>query len=486
MRSFYAACDLGVESGRVMLGTLHDGALTMSEVRCFPNLPIQEKGTLQWNIPQLYQEMLAGLADIGTYEEAIQSVSCDSWGGDYLLFDANSGLITPSFHHADPRLQEGRERVLSRVPLETIYEETGVQHAPGSTLFQLGAEKGRRLSRAAHLLPVADAFNYLLGGVPRAEVSLASTTQLWNPVTGNWSQRLLEVVDLPPALLPPVVPSGTVLAPLRGEIVQKTALEDARVVSSCSHDTAAALLGLPVGEQESWAFLKLGSWAVMGTEISGPIINDASRQLNFTNEAGCGGTFRFSKQTMGLWILEECRRYWKQHDREIDDDLLTHLAGSAPAFESLINPNDPRFLTPGDMPLKIQAYCRETSQLAPRKPGPIIRCVLESVALLHRKTLSELEQVTRRRIECLYLLGASTNPLLNHFTANAIQRPVIVAPADTTAIGNVLGQALALGHISSLGEARQVVRNGLKLQKLIPYATAWDAAYARLAQLISA
>ena len=145
--------------------------------------------------------------------------------------------------------------------------------------------------------------------------------------------------------------------------------------------------------------------------------------MNFTNEAGYGGTFRFSKQTVGLWILEECRRYWKQHDREIDDDLLTHLAGSAPAFESLINPNDPRFLTPGDMPLKIQAYCRETRQLAPRKPGPIIRCVLESVALLHRKTLSELEQVTGRRIECLYLLGASTNPLLNHFTANAIQQP---------------------------------------------------------------
>jgi len=166
--------------------------------------------------------------------------------------------------------------------------------------------------------------------------------------------------------------------------------------------------------------------------------------------------------------------------------LLTHLAGSAPAFESFINPNDPRFLTPGDMPLKIQSYCRATSQLVPRKPGPIIRCVLESVALLHRKTLSELEQVTGRKVDCLYLLGASANPLLNHFTANAVQRPVIVAPADATPVGNVLGQALALGHIQSLGEAREVLRNGLKLQKLIPYAVTWDAAYARLSQLISA
>jgi rhamnulokinase len=485
MRSFYVACDLGVESGRVMLGALNDGTLTMSEVRQFPNRPVQDKTGLQWNIPQLYQDVVAGLSEIGTYEETVDSISCTSWAGDYLLFDANSGLITPTFHHADPRLQEGRDRVLTRVPLEAIYDETGVQHAPGSTLFQLGAEKARRLSKAAHLLPVADAFNYLLAGVPRAEISMASTTQLWNPVTGDWSRRLLDAVDLPPSLLPPLVPSGTPLGPLLPEIAQRTSLEDTQVVSSCSHEMAAALLGLPVAFGENWAFLRVGSWAMMGTEITEPIINETSRHLNFTNEIGYGGLVRFSKQTAGLWILEECRRFWKQQDREIDDDLLTHLAGSAPAFEALINPNDPRFLTPGDMPLKIQAYCRDTKQRMPRKPGPIIRCVLESVALLHRKTLSEIEHVTGRKVDCLYLMGSSTNPLLNHFTANAVQRPVIVAPSDIAPVGNVIGQALALGHIQSLAEAREIVRSGLKLQKLIPYAVTWDAAYARLSQLLS-
>ena len=486
MRSFYAACDLGVESGRVMLGTLYEGVLSMSEVRRFPNLPIHERTGLQWNIPQLYQEIMAGLQDIGAYEEAVESISCDSWAGDYLLFDADGNLITPTFHHADPRLQVGRERVLSRVPLETIYQETGVPHAPGSTLFQLGAEKSRRLSRAAHLLPVADAFNYLLTGVPRAEISLASTTQLWNPATGSWSHRLVNALELPPTLLPPLVPAGTQLGVLRPAIAQKTALQDTRVVSTCSHEAAASLLGLPVASEENWAFLRMGSWAVMGAEIPEPVISEASRRLNFSNEVSYGGAIRLSKQTVGLWILEECRRFWKQQEREIDDDLLTHLAGSAPAFESLINPNDARFLTPGDMPLKIQAYCRETNQLVPRKPGPIIRCVLESIALLHRKTLSELEQLTRRKITCLYLLGASANALLNHFTTNAVQRPVIVAPADATAVGNVLGQALALGHIRSLAEAREVVRNSFKLQKLLPHAAAWDAAYARLSQLLRA
>jgi rhamnulokinase len=372
------------------------------------------------------------------------------------------------------------------VPLEAIYQETGVQHAPGSTLYQLGAEKSRRLTKAAHLLPVADAFNFLLGGVPRTEISMASTTQLWNPVTGEWSQRLLEAVQLPPALLPPLVPSGTPLAPLLPEIAKKASLEDTRVVSSCSHELAATLLGLPVAFGESWAFLRLGSSAIMGTQIAEPIISYDGRQLDFTNEIGYGGSVRFSKKTAGLWILEECRRFWKEQDREIDDDLLTHLAGSAPAFEALINPNEPRFLVPGDMPLKIQAYCRETEQRVPRKPGPIIRCVLESVALLYRKSLTELEQMTGRKIACLYLLGSSNNPLLNHFIANAVQRSVVVAPPDVTPVGNVLGQALALGHIPALPEAREILRNGMKLQKLTPYAVTWDAAYARLSELISA
>jgi rhamnulokinase len=484
MRSFYAACDLGVESGRVMLGTLHQGELTMSEVRRFPNVPVQEKGSLQWDIPQLYHEILAGLCDIGTYEEAVESVSCNSWAADYLLFDSAGALIAPTYHHHDPRTLDGMQKVLSKVPRETIYHETGVQPMPVSTLFQLGMEKSRRLNRAALLLPVADAFNYLLAGVPRVEMSLASVTELYNPVTQAWSSRLLKALDLPPRLLPPLVPAGTPLGPLRPEIARNTGLDDTRVVASCSHETAAALVGLSSGNGEDWAYLRLGTWAVMGTEQAKPLVTDASRQSKFSNETGYGGTIRFSKQTVGLWILEECRRFWKERDREIDDDLLTHLAGSAPPFESLINLADPRFLAPGDMPLKIQAFCRETSQPVPRKPGPIIRCVLESLALLYHKTLGEIETFTGGKIARLYLIGGSRHALFNHFIANAVQRPVVVAPADATAIGNVLVQALALGHLESLEQAREVVRNSFKLETIIPHAAAWNAAYARLAQLL--
>ena len=469
-----------------MLGTLNQGALTISEVRRFQNLPIQDKDSLQWDIPHLYQETLAGLRAIGTYEEAVDGISCDSWAADYLLFEADSSLITPTYHHRDPRTNEGMQKVFSIVPKETLYQETGVCPTPANTLFQLGAEKGRRLSRAQHLLPVADAFNYLLAGVPRVEQSLASTTQLYNPITQNWSDRLLNALELPPKLFPPLVSAGTELGPLRPEIAKINGLEDARVVASCSHETAAALAGLPVRAGESWAYLRLGSSGSMGTEIAEPIITDASRELSFSNETGYGGAIHFSKQTVGLWILDECRRFWKEKDREIDDSLLTHLAGSAPPFDSLINPADPQFLTPGDMPLKIQAFCRETRQPVPRKPGPIIRCVLESLALHCRKTLHEIEDLTGCQVARLYLLNGSANDLLNHFTANAVQRPLVVAPADTTAIGNVIVQALALGHLESLEQAREIVRNSFKTETLLPYATAWDTAYDRLTQLCAA
>jgi rhamnulokinase len=483
MSNFYVACDLNAEIGRVVLGILSQGSLTVSEVRRFQNLPIRDKDSLQWNIPQLYEETLTGLRAVGTYEEAIDGVSCDSWAADYLLFASDSSLITPTYHHADPRSRQGMQKVLSKVPRESIYEETGVWPMPANTLFQLGAERPRRLSRAAHLLTVADAFNFLLAGVPRFEMSQASTTQLYNPITHTWSDRLLSSLGLPPKLFPPLVPAGTELGALRPDIAKSTGLEDAKVVASCSHATAAALMGLPISPGECWAYLQMGSWTVMGTELVNPIITDGSRASNFTNEAGFGGSIRFSKQTVGLWILEECRRFWKEKDREIDEGLLTHMAGSSPPFESLIDPTDPRFLEPGDMPLKIQAFCRETRQPVPRKPGPITRCIMESLALQYRQTLQEIEELTGRQIARLYLLGGSANELLKHFIANAVRLPLVVAPADAAVTGNVIVQALALGHLQSLEQGREVVRNSVKAETLIPYAAAWDTAYDRLMHL---
>ena len=337
----------------------------MSEVRAFPNVPVQEKDSLCWNIPQMYQEILDALRSVGTYDEPVDSISCTSWAGDYLLFDTGGSLITPVFHHADPRTAAGKKQILSHISPEALYDETGVQPTATTSLFQMAVDK--RLKRAAHFLPMADGFNFLLGGVPRIEVSQASHTQLYNPVTNAWSQQLLVLVRVSPKVLPEVVSAGTELGPLRADVAKETRLEDARVIASCSHEIAAAMAGLPLHEGEDYAFLRPGNSSLLGTQLNCAMVTQAAREMGFTNEIGYQGTVCVHKQTLGLSILEECQKSWKQTDREIDADLLSHLAGSATPFESLIDPNDPRFLTPGDMPQKIQAFCKETGQAVPRR-----------------------------------------------------------------------------------------------------------------------
>ena len=485
MTTNYVACDLGAESGRVIEGTLNKGKLLLSELHRFPNQPIQDKTSLYWDIPKLFQETLIGLRKVAQREDPVAGVSCDSWGVDYMLFEADGSLITPTYHYRDPRSQAGMKEALAKVPWETIYAETGIQKMPINTLFQLVSEKSKRIGRAHQLLSVADGFNYLLCGAGKCEVSMASTTQLYNPVEKNWSDKLIHGLRLPRQLFPSIVPSGTVLGPLRSEIAQQTGLEDVQVIASCSHDTAAAVAGLPASG-ENWAFLSSGTWSLMGVELREPIINDLSRDLNFTNEIGYGNTVRLLKNIAGLWIVQECRRQWAEKEQDLDYDVMTHLAASAPPFESLINPTDPRFLEPGDMPARIQAYCKETGQTVPRKPGPIIRCVLESLALLYRKTLREIESITGRKVDCLHIVGGGTkNTLLNHFTANALQIPVVIGPAEATAAGNVLVQAMALGHVSSLGEARKIVRDSFNTENIQPHAAAWSAAFERLEKLFS-
>jgi len=484
MENLYVACDLGTEAGRVMLGTLFNGKLALSEIRRFHNSPLREKKSIQWDIPQLYQETLDGLRAVGAEDVRVDSVSCNSWAGDYLLFDRDGSLLTPTYHHADPRSGTGMTEIFSKIPWETVYEETGVQKGHLRTLAQFGAEKSRRLNRGSRFMPVADGFNFLLAGVPRAEMSLASATQLFNPVTKTWSDRLRHELRLPAELFPKLVPAGTELGVLRETIATATKLDGARVVASCSNELAAALAGLPVAEGEDWAFMRLGARSLMGVELTEPIINQRARELGFTNEISYGGAILFYKNATGLEMLNECRRYWAQTDRDLEDHVLMHLATSADPFEALINPEDPRFAAPDEMPLKIQAFCRETAQLVPRKTGDIIRCLLESLALRYRKTLQEIEQLSGRRFKRLYLLDESKNTLLNHFIAAALKIPVVIVPPDATPMGNVVVQSLTLGHIQSLPEARAIVRNSVKTDTIVTHATAWDAAFSRFMRIV--
>lgn len=480
MDHLYVACELGAEHGRVVLGTLRQGRLLLSEIHRFPNRPLEDKTARSWDIPYVYAEILKGLREIGTYEESIHSVSCHSWGGDYMLFDADGSLNLPVDRHSDSKHAAGLQEILTQVPWESIYDETGVALGPENTLFQLVNEKSRRLNNASQLLPIADAFNYLLSGVACVELSAAGTTQLFNPLTQSWSQRLLTAARLPEKLFPAIVPAGTPLAVLHPSIAGEVKMEDAQVFATCSHEAAAALAGLPIDPEESWAFMRPGSRTLMGTELGEPFISDATRESYFSNQIGQAGAVGFHKQIMGLWVLEECERFWKAQDREIDRTMLIHFAGESTAFESWVDLNDPRFLTPGDMPLKIQAYCRETNQPVPRKPGPIARCILESLALLHRDTLREIEFFSGRKISRLYVFDGPEIGLLHHFTANALQIPLVLVPPGSAAAGNIMVQALAQGHVKSVAEAREVLRNSTKTKTISPHSKIWAEACARL------
>jgi rhamnulokinase len=444
--------------------------------------PVHDKDALQWAIPQLCQEILAALRGIAGHEEPVESISCHSWAAGCLLFAADGSLITPAYHHWDTeRAQRGAAATNAEISAEALYAETGVQEPNGTTLVQLAAESSRRLEHTAHFLPVADAFNYLLAGLARSELSLASLTQLYNPVKRAWSAQILSALNLPARIFPRVVASGAELGRLKPEIIKETGLNETRVVAACSSDIASALAGLPSKDDEVWAFARLGATTLIGAETAEPILTDAARQLGFTNQIGCGGAFLFHKATAGLWVLDECKRFWKERDRELDDSVLRHLTISAPALESIVDFNDPRFSAPGDMPLKIQEYCKETNQEIPRKPGPVIRCVLESLALQARGALLETACLSGRQFNRLYLMGGQIDPLLTHFTANALQVPAVVLLPEAAAIGNVVIQALALGHLRSFAEAREIVRQSFRTETITPRTNVWDAAHERLA-----
>jgi rhamnulokinase len=468
MNQFHLAIDLGAESGRLMLGTFADGKVSLEELHRFPNTPLRVGDSLHWNIEALFAEVKVGLRKAAALKVLFSSISTDSWGLDYVLFDARGEIISPTFHYRDPRTARGVERVRGLVPWPEVFDETGLQFMPINTIYQLAAETPERLRTLKQLLPVADAFNFQLCGVARAEESLASTTQLYNPHTRDWSARLLNALELARGIFPPIVPSGTVLGPLKTELARELDLSPMPVIAGCSHDTGAAVAAVPA-YGEDWAYLSSGTWSLLGAELSSPLLTEQCREFNFTNEIGYGGSVRLLKNIVGLWIVQECRREWARAGTDYDYATLMKLAAEASPFMALIDPDDPRFLAPGEMPEKIAAYCRETDQLVPPTPGDIIRCVLESLAQLYARTFTKLETLTGRKFTRLHIVGGgSRNELLNQFTANALGVPVLAGPVEATALGNVLVQAIALGHVPSLAAARKLVADSFPLARYEP------------------
>lgn len=484
--SSYLAVDLGAESGRVMCGTLADGSLRLEEIHRFANVPIKDGNSIYWNVPALLDGIHTGLKLAGERGIQVTSISCDSWGLDCVLLDETGELIEPVFHYRDPRTAAGVKKVRARMPWEEVFAETGIQFMPINALYHLAMETPERLSRTRHIVTIGDAFNYFLCGELRAETSMASTTQLYNPTTRSWSGKVLEAIDLTPEKFPELVDPGTQLAVLKPDLAEFTGLGDVKVVSVCTHDTGSAVAAVPAIGDDGWAYLSSGTWSLMGVEIREPLIIDECRELNFTNEIGYGGTVRLLKNIIGLWLVQECRRTWEEAGQTYDYSQLTELAEATEPFRSLINPDDERFMAPANMPETIAAYCQETGQPAPESPGQFVRCCLESLALLYGRTKARVESLTDQGINRLHIVGGgSRNELLNQFTANACGIPVIAGPVEATAIGNVLVQAITDGSITDLEAGRKMVAAAFDVKTYQPAdASKWETASTRFTTLL--
>jgi len=490
--SHYLAIDLGAESGRVMLGTLWDGRLTLEELHRFANKAVVVNGSRRWDFLHLYAEIVEGLRKAGALGLPIRSLSTDSWGVDYAFMKGREPFLSTPYQYRDERTEGAYEKM--PVTRQEIYKATGIQFMTFNTICQLHTDLLDRpeiVRFADGFLLLADLVNHLLGGEAVAEASLASTTQLYDPVRHAWAGELIARLGLPPSIFPKVVPSGTSLGKLTPELQLETGLGPVEITATCSHDTGAAVAAVPASDDAGWAYLSSGTWSLLGVESPQPVLTEKAHSLNFTNEVGHGGTIRLLKNVAGLWILQECMRFWRESGREQNYADLVGLAGAVPPLASLINPTDPRFLrsggtaASGGMPSRIAEYCQENGQPVPETPGAIARCILESLSLLYRKSIAELEQLTGEKINRLHIVGGGTrNELLNQCAANATGLRVITGPVEATAAGNILIQALAGGAVASLKEARSIVARSFPQNTYEPQEPAvWEAAYGRFTAL---
>ncbi|HNT78843.1 MAG TPA: rhamnulokinase [Anaerolineae bacterium] len=480
----FLAVDLGAESGRVVAGQFDGQRIGLEEVHRFPNGPVAVQGHLHWDVLRLWADIKAGLAKAAqTYGDRVAGIGLDTWGVDFGLLDAHDELLGNPYHYRDRRTDGIMERAFQIVPRAEIFERTGIQFIQLNSLYQLLAmaeAQSPQLAAAQTFLMMPDLFNFWLTGRKVNEFSEATTSQCYDPRAGTWAYGLLEKLGIPTRLFGEIVPPGTVLGTLLPALAAETGLPEVPVIAPATHDTGSAVAAVPMDPANA-LYLSSGTWSLMGVESQVPIINAAMLAYNLTNEGGVDGTFRLLKNIMGLWLVQECRREWQRAGATYDYAALTQMAADAPAFGPLVYPGNDRFLAPGDMTPRIQAFCRETGQAAPETKGAILRCALESLALEYRWVAEKLDELTGKRLATIHIIGGgSQNELLNQFAADATGRAVVAGPVEATALGNILVQAIALGHIGSIAEGRQVIPRSFALKTFEPRdMAAWDAAYQR-------
>ena len=525
-KKYFFAVDLGATSGRTIIGSMADGRLEQEEITRFPNNLIETGGHFYWDIYALYFEMIRGLKEVARRGITLTSIGIDTWGVDFVFIGKDGAILRNPMAYRDPHTFGRMEEYLQNVvPQREVYDITGIQFMNFNSLFQLYAMQQNdnvAMQMAEKVLFVPDALSWMLTGEAVCEYTIASTSQMLDPRTGDLSEKLIESVGMKRCQFGRMVQPGTQIGVLTEEVQKMTGLGAVPVIAVAGHDTGAAVAAVPA-KNEQFAYLSSGTWSLMGIETKEAIINDRSYELNFTNEGGIEGTTRFLKNICGMWLYERCRKEWISRGERLEVrgesiplSEVSHpeLQGSAmqvEAFRSIINPDDKAFANPSSMIEAIQTYCRETGQAVPETPAEICRCIFDSLALRYRQVFGWLkefknEELSSQRhtlkerikneefpngqetagINVLHIIGGgSLNKYLNQFTADACGVEVLAGPQECTAIGNIMLQAKAMGLVKDIWEMRAIIANSVDM---VPYhpsgdKAAWDKAYEKFLEV---
>ena len=487
----FIAIDLGAGSGRVIAARTDLETLELEEIHRFDNPGTDLPSGSHWNVIGLHRDILAGLRLAATrFGDEIAAIGIDTWGCDHALLDERGHLLGLPHQYRDPRHEGMPARMHALMPEAEIYAHTGITTNFYNSSLHLLAEKVRQspaLEAARHLLFIPDLLSYWLCGRMAVERTVASTSQLIDPATGDWAWPVIDALGLPRRIFGEIVAPGTVLAPLSEAVRRETGMPAVPVIASCSHDTASAVAGIPMeGDDRLW--LSSGTWSIMGLEIPAPILTPEAFALRCCNELGAAGSVRFLRNISGLWMIQECRRQWAAEGEDLPYSTLAELAAAAPAFTALVDPDSPEFAAPGDMPAKIQDWCRRTGQPVPADKGTILRVVTESLALKYRVVHESLCRVAGRRFTTLHAGGGGIqNSLLSQATADALGLTVVAGPVEATSCGNAITQMIATGHLPDLAAARALVKRSFRFQTFEPNpASGFAAAIPRFDSLIGA
>lgn len=474
------AFDFGASSGRAVLGRFDGEKLTLEELHRFSNDPVKLGDTLYWDVLRLFHEIKQSLLKA----KAVcvpDSIGIDTWGVDFGLLDAEDRLLENPVHYRDARTAGIFDTAFGKIPKDELYRITGNQLMEINTAFQLLSLREARpalLERAKTLLFMPDLFTFMLTGEKRAEYSIASTSQLLDAKTRTWSPRILESFGIPATLFPAIVPTATPIGCLRADLCEELGIPASRVIAVAGHDTQCAQASVPAAE-EDFLFLSCGTWSLLGTELDAPLVNAQTADCNITNEGGYGGKTSFLKNIIGLWLIQETRRQWKKEGENLSFAEMEKLALLAPAFQCFIDPDDAVFVPAGNIPKRIQEYCRKTAQKVPETKGEILRCIYDSLAMKYRYAIAQIEQCTEKQYNTLHIVGGGVkDTLLCRLSADVCGKTVVAGPVEATVFGNLVLQLLASGELYSLAEARELVRRSDKVTTFTPNPEAeTDSAY---------